>query len=99
KAGLRLYKVRAQFDLMTIDKDLEALKDRARKLGEVITYLPTGEATSIDILELDLILASGEELSVLIGQLGGEAIVVEEVTQRRSPRATSMALEPKSVPL
>src|SRR5690606_34221416 len=57
-AGLHLFRVRVQFDLMSIDKELEGLKDRARQLGEVITYLPTGEATSADVLELDLILAS-----------------------------------------
>jgi two-component system chemotaxis sensor kinase CheA len=78
-AGQRLYRLRVQFDLMTIDKELEALKDRARQLGEVITYLPTGEATSPDVLELDLIFASGEETAVIIGQLGGENVVIEEV--------------------
>lgn len=78
-AGQRLYRLRVQFDLMTIDKELEALKDRARQLGEVITYLPTGEATSPDVLELDLIFASGEDTAVIIGQLGGENVVIEEV--------------------
>ncbi|OQX68565.1 MAG: hypothetical protein B6A08_09870 [Sorangiineae bacterium NIC37A_2] len=58
-AGLSLYRVRSQFDLMTIDQEIEALKDRARQLGEVITYLPTGEVTDRDVLELDLILATG----------------------------------------
>lgn len=57
--GLSLYRVRSQFDLMTIDQEIEALKDRARQLGEVITYLPTGEVTDRDVLELDLILATG----------------------------------------
>lgn len=78
-AGLRLFRVRVQFDLMTIDKELEGLKDSARQLGEVITYLPTGEATSPDVLELDLILASGEEIAVIVGQLGGESTIIEEV--------------------
>jgi|SRR6478735_2437524 len=99
KAGLRLYKIRASFDLLTIDKALEALKDRARKLGEVITYLPTGESSSIDTLDLDLLLASGEDLAVLIGQLGGDAIVIEEVQRTRSPSSTAASAGPSSVGL
>jgi two-component system chemotaxis sensor kinase CheA len=90
-AGLRLYRVRVQFDLMTIDKELEALKDRARQLGEVITYLPTGEATSPDVLELDLIFASGEEPAAIQKQLAGENATVEEVPTggaKRAPEAT-----------
>lgn len=78
-AGLRLYRVRVQFDLMTIDKELEALKDRARQLGEVITYLPTGEATSPDVLELDLIFASGEETTTIRRELARDNATVEEV--------------------
>lgn len=83
-AGLRLYRVRVQFDLMTIDKELESLKDRARQLGEVITYLPTGEATSPDVLELDLIFASGEVRATIESQLAGENVTVDEVPTGRS---------------
>ena len=78
-AGMRLFRVRVQFDLMTIDRELAVLKDRARQLGEVITYLPTGESASPDALELDLIRASGEELAVLVGQLGGDSVLLEEI--------------------
>ena len=88
EAGLRLFRVRVQFDLMTIDKELALLKDRARQLGEVITYLPTGESSSPDVLELDLVLASGEELALLVSQLGGEAIAIEEIP-RRNAQATA----------
>ncbi len=97
-SGLRLYRVRVQFDLMTIDKELEGLKDRARQLGEVITYLPTGEATDPEVLELDLILASGEEISVIVSLLGEEASVIEEiptlatggVPRESSPQSSSL---------
>lgn len=78
-AGQRLYKVRAQFDLLTIDKELERLKDKARKLGEVITYLPTGESASTDMLDLDLLVASGEDLATLVGELGSDTVFVEEL--------------------
>lgn len=105
-SGLRLYRIRVQFDLMTIDKELEALKERARMLGEVITYLPTGGSSSVDVLELDLLLASGEDFSVLVGQLGGDSVVIEEVQRTpigvsapvpsRSPASVGMSRVPAS---
>src|SRR5690606_11507912 len=95
-AGLRLYRVRVQFDLMTIDKELEALKDQARQLGEVITYLPTGETTAADVLELDLIFASGENQSVIESLLAAENATIEEVpTGPVRPMSPSVVLSPK----
>src|SRR5690606_17076214 len=70
-AGLELFKVRVRFDLATIDKDLEEIKGKAKPLGEVITYLPTGEMASADAIELDLLMASGSTLRELIDVLGG----------------------------
>ncbi len=81
--GLRLYRLRVQFDLATIDKALEEIKDRAKRHGEIITYLPTGETTSVDTIELDLLMASNDDLATLIGALGGDNLVIEEIPRRR----------------
>ena len=81
--GLRLYRLRVQFDLATIDKALEEIKDRAKRHGEIITYLPTGETTSADTIELDLLMASNDDLATLIGALGGDNLVIEEIPRRR----------------
>lgn len=89
EAGLRLFRVRVQFDLLTIDKELDHLKDKARQIGEVITYLPTGASTSVELLELDIIVASGEPADVVIAQLGGEDAVVEELLVTRGTRLES----------
>jgi two-component system, chemotaxis family, sensor kinase CheA len=80
--GLRLYRLRVQFDLATIDKALEDMKDRAKRHGEIITYLPTGEATSPDAIELDLLMASRDDLATLIGSLGADNVVIEEIPRR-----------------
>jgi two-component system, chemotaxis family, sensor kinase CheA len=82
KSGLSLFRVRVRLDLATIDKELESIKTRAKPLGEVITYLPTGESTSVDTIELDLLLASGVELSTLRESLGGPNIAIEPVGKR-----------------
>jgi two-component system chemotaxis sensor kinase CheA len=80
---MSLYRLRVQFDLATIDRALELIKDRARRHGEIITYLPTGETTSADSIELDLLMASRDSLATLIGTLGADNVVIEEIPRRR----------------
>jgi two-component system, chemotaxis family, sensor kinase CheA len=89
--GLKLYRLRVQFDLSTIDKALDDMKERAKRHGEIITYLPTGEATGVDAIELDLLLASRDDLATLIGSLGADNIVIEESPRRRRSIAPSAA--------
>ncbi|MDX2052277.1 MAG: chemotaxis protein CheA [Polyangiaceae bacterium] len=80
--GLRLYRLRVKFDLATLDKALEEIKERAKRHGEIITYLPTGESSSIETIELDLLMASHDDLSMLIGSLASEHVIVEEVARK-----------------
>ncbi len=89
--NLRLYRLRVQFDLSTIDKALDDMKERAKRHGEIITYLPTGEATGVDAIELDLLLASRDDLATLIGSLGADNIVIEESPRRRRSVPPSVA--------
>lgn len=91
-AGLELFKVRVRFDLATIDKDLEEIKAKAKPLGEVITYLPTGEMASPDAIELDLLLACGSTLDELNQVLGGPNTSIEAI-QRRHGRAAQVPVQ------
>jgi two-component system chemotaxis sensor kinase CheA len=77
--GRRLYRMRVRFDLVTIDKALEDIKERAKRFGEIITYLPTGDASSTDTIELDLLMASMTDVVTLRRELGAENVLVEEV--------------------
>jgi two-component system chemotaxis sensor kinase CheA len=95
--NLKLYRLRVQFDLATIDKALDDMKERAKRHGEIITYLPTGEATGADAIELDLLLASRDDLATLIGSLGADNVVIEEIPRRRRSVAPSMPLPRASV--
>lgn len=87
--NLKLYRLRVQFDLSTIDKALDEMKERAKRHGEIITYLPTGEATGADAIELDLLLASRDDLATLIGTMGADNVVIEEIPRRRRSVAPS----------
>ncbi len=99
--GLGLYRLRVQFDLATIDRALEDIKERAKKHGEIITYLPTGESPSPDTIELDLLMASRDDLATLIGSLGADNVVIEEVPRRRRPSIPfgTVAPPPASAPV
>jgi two-component system chemotaxis sensor kinase CheA len=97
-----LYRLRVEFDLATIDKALEDLKERAKRHGEIITYLPAGEATRPDAIELDLLMASRDDLATLIGSLGADNVVIEELPRRRhsdpgsaAPKTPGMLVTPR----
>ncbi|HEY2735700.1 MAG TPA: Hpt domain-containing protein, partial [Polyangiales bacterium] len=92
---MQLYRLRVQFDLATIDKALEEMKERAKRHGEIITYLPTGEATSADTIELDLLMASRDDLATLIGSLGADNVVIEEIPRRARRSAHPGTLPPQ----
>ncbi len=79
KAGRTLYRIHAAFDLMTIDKELDALKGRLKPIGEVITYLPSVEAASDQQIELDVILGSArplDEVTLAIEGLTAQVAVI-----------------------
>src|SRR5690606_27706723 len=80
--NVNLYRLRTSFDLASIDKELESTKDKAREFGEIITYLPTGEASSADKIELDLLIASPADYATLAEALAGDRAVLEEIPRR-----------------
>ena len=90
--GLNLYRLRVQFDLNTIDKALEDIKERARLHGEIITYLPTGETGAGDTIELDLLMSSSSTLAELVGALGADNVVIEEIPRHRPSLHTKTSL-------
>jgi two-component system chemotaxis sensor kinase CheA len=75
-----------RFDLATIDKGLEDVKQRLKKYGEIITYLPTGETTSADFMELDLLLASSYPLGELEQDLADLHVAIQQVPRRALSR-------------
>jgi two-component system chemotaxis sensor kinase CheA len=82
--GLLLYRVRVDFQLASIDKLLEDIKARAKAFGEIITYLPTGTTTSIDTIELDLLLASGAPREEIAQALAGPNVQIDPIPLKSS---------------
>ncbi len=91
QSGFRLYKMRVRFSLATIDTALDELKSKTRSHGEIITYLPTGDASDGDTLELEILIASRESIALLKAAIEAHDLQIEEVP-RRSSRASSPAM-------
>ncbi|HVH47911.1 MAG TPA: chemotaxis protein CheA [Labilithrix sp.] len=82
QAGLSLYRMRVQFQLATIDSALDELKAKTRPHGEIITFLPTGEGGDAESVELEILVASRESLTVLGAAVVGPNVTIEEVRRR-----------------
>jgi len=86
EAGLKVYRLRVQFSLLTIDESLDQLKTTAKPHGEIITYLPTGEGAGVDSIELDILMASRRtlgELAELLSSTGADILEVPRKAKRR----------------
>lgn len=96
--GLRLYRLRVQFQLATIDQALDDLKATAKPHGEIITYLPTGAGADADSIELDILMASRLAADDLRKVLENSGVDLEEIA-RRPGGASPPRAEPSSAPL
>ncbi len=96
KQGLDLFLVRVQFELATLDKALTEIKDKAKPFGEVITYLPAGEAASPDLIELDLLLASGAPLADIETALAGQRTTVRQIPKHKKAARSVKAAPPRT---
>ncbi|HEU4406042.1 MAG TPA: chemotaxis protein CheA [Polyangiaceae bacterium] len=99
--GSTLYRLHARFRLASIDQDLDDLKAKARGLGEIITYLPTGEGGDAESIDLDVLLASKATADQVREALGA-GLIIEAMARRPLPdppgRASGGALPPPSPP-
>jgi len=94
QAGLSLYRMRVNFQLSTIDSALDDLKSKTRPHGEIITFLPTGEGGDAESVELEILVASREGLSVLGSAVAGPNLTIEEVRRRDAPPLPRESIRP-----
>jgi two-component system chemotaxis sensor kinase CheA len=90
--GRPLYRVRTSFELQAIDTELEAIKQRLKPVGEIITYLPSTEGDDPDLLDIDVLLALKSSYDELTAALAGQNVQVELLAQDqaggREPKPT-----------
>jgi two-component system chemotaxis sensor kinase CheA len=95
REGLRLYRLRAAFDLTAIDDSIETLRDAVSDDAEIITYLPSMEGGNDDTIELVVLLASRVPEQELKTHFEGRYGTVEAIEERTHlptlpPRLTSI---------
>jgi two-component system chemotaxis sensor kinase CheA len=95
KPGVRIYRVRIAFDLASFDTGLDDLKKRLKGVGEVISTLPSADATDPSAIAFDVLFGSAAGLEQACAAAGSTA-EVEEIPRRRRVDA---ATERPSTPL
>src|SRR5512138_3165958 len=89
--GIPVLRVKVGFQLATFDRELSALSGRLKKLGEVVSTLPSHDVSDPDAIGFDLLFASPEPLDAIRSAVGPSG-VVEPVSGR--PAAARPASAP-----
>lgn len=94
RSGKLLFRVHAAFDLLKIDTGIEALKEKLKAFGEVITYLPSADSSSDDLIELDILVGSQSALADLTAGVADAGITVHQLSPAASAPEPAPAPEP-----
>ncbi|HFE44470.1 MAG TPA: chemotaxis protein CheA [Nannocystis exedens] len=98
RKGRSLYRVHASFDILAIDVGIEQLKKKMKEYGEVITYLPSADATSDDRIDLDIILGSNLTFAEVSRELSDRDVAVHRLGPTAHPeQPPEPALSPDEV--
>jgi two-component system chemotaxis sensor kinase CheA len=88
--GTPLFRLRARFPMDRIDKGIDELKQRAKPLGELITFFPTGDmGGDSNSFELDILFASQAAVDQLRSRLEGTDVTVHMIERREGGPYTS----------
>ena len=80
RQGRAIFRVHASFGLLAIDVGLEALKQKMKAYGEVITYLPSADSSSDDRIEMDVLLGSRATLSEIAAGVADNGVSVHAMS-------------------
>ena len=79
--GISLLRVRVSFGLATFDQDLSALSARIKKIGEVVSTLPSADAREPQAIAFELLVASREPAEE-VRRAAGAGVAVEPIARR-----------------
>lgn len=101
RAGRALYRVEARFSFETFDKDLGAISQNLKAIGEVISTLPSSDESSPDTINFDLVVGSTSGQGAVEAAVAGHPTKVHAVGQRGAavpPPVKTPAAEQSSQP-
>ncbi len=102
KAGRNLYRVHAAFDILAIDVGIEALKEKLKAHGEVITYLPSVDGSSDDSIELDILVGSDIDFQHMSEVVADQDVTVHRLAppgKEAAPRSQAAPVVEEEVPV
>ena len=82
RAGRAIYRVEARFTFETFDKDLGAVSEKLKAIGEVISTLPSSDECSPDTINFDLVFGSSSGREAVEAAVAGFPATVHAVGQR-----------------
>ncbi len=82
RQGLSLFRLRAIFDLTSIDDSIESLRDEVQDDAEIITYLPSLEGGNDDTIEIVVLLASRMPEAELKSHLEARYGIIDTIPER-----------------
>ena len=99
RKGRSLYRIHAAFDILAIDVGIEALKEKLKAHGEVITYLPSVDGFSDDSIELDILFGSSSGYSEVSSLLADEEKVsVHKLQPGGASEPAAVVVTPTAAP-
>jgi len=96
RKGRGLYMLRTAFDLSNFDMGLAELDAAIQGLGEVITKLPSSEASNPEMIAFDIIVGSDRSREEIAGAVADDRVDVIALQRRataRSPKPEPEAVE------
>jgi len=97
RVGRALFRVEARFSFETFDKDLGAISEKLKAIGEVISTLPSSDEASPDTINFDLVIGSTSGRDAVEAAVAGYPTKVHVVGQRGAA-AAAPAPEPAPAP-
>jgi len=96
RAGRGLYRVEARFTFETFDKDLGAITERLKAIGEIISTLPSSDESSPDSISFDLVFGSTASPDAVEAAVAGYPASVHQVGQRAAAPPAADTREPSA---
>jgi two-component system chemotaxis sensor kinase CheA len=97
RKGVTLYKVRVVFKLEDFDQRLGQLNGALKPIAEVVSTLPSGQASDESAIAFDLLTAcrvSATELDAVLAPFGATAVLLSASVARPKPSVPKVALAP-----
>ena len=91
REGVGIFQLRSSFSLSTFDKELGRLQKTAKTLGEVITTLPSAEASSEEQITFLLLVGSDHTRAQVQEALAGNAVEIKELRPPTAARPPASA--------